>query len=161
MSSPVLVEDKKNPLYRGMTKPLTTISLLLRNRFSVEWMGTPSLQGQPLPSWALYPAGVAWALQEAGYAVTGMQAVYTSDVPIASGLSSSAAVEVGFAVAWQALGGWEASRMTLAQRCQRAENQYVGVSCGLMDQFASAHGVAGHAVYFDRHVMPTIRVPPR
>jgi galactokinase len=105
--------------------------------------------GRPLPSWALYPAGVAWVLQNSGYPVMGMQAVYSSNIPIGAGLSSSAAVEVGFALAWQTLGGWQVNRLTLAQLCQRAENQYVGVACGLMDQFASANGVKGHALYLD------------
>ena len=107
------------------------------------------LEGKPLPAWAYYPAGAAWALEEAGFPATGINVVYSSDVPIGAGLSSSAAVEVAFAVLWQALGGWEMDRMTLAKHCQRAENGYVGVSCGLMDQFASAHGVKGHALYFD------------
>lgn len=111
--------------------------------------GKAGLDGNPLPRWALYPAGVAWALRRAGLAVQGLEAVYTSDVPIGAGLSSSAAVEVGFAVAWQALGAWEVDRMALARLCQQAENQYVGVNCGLMDQFASVHGVEGHALYFD------------
>lgn len=107
------------------------------------------LDGLPLPSWAQYPAGVTWALQEAGLAVQGMQAVYTSDVPIGAGLSSSAAVEVAFAAAWRLLGGWKTSGLALAQLCQRAENAYVGVSSGLMDQFASACGVRDHLLYFD------------
>ena len=107
------------------------------------------LEGAPLPHWAVYPAGIAWALREAGLQVRGMQAVYTSDVPIGAGLSSSAAVEVAFAAAWRALGGWEMDNLRLAQLCQRAENGYVGVHSGLMDQFASACGVEGHALYFD------------
>lgn len=107
------------------------------------------LKGNPLPAWAMYPAGVAWALQEAGLSVRGVRAAYASDVPIGAGLSSSAAVEVGFAVLWQALGGWEYDRLKLAVLCQRAENEYVGLSCGLMDQFACAMGVAGHALFFD------------
>lgn len=107
------------------------------------------LDDRPLPAWALYPAGVSWALSEGGYKVTGLKAVYTSEVPIGAGLSSSAAVEAAFALAWQALGGWQVDRMTLAQLCQRAENEYVGVACGLMDQFASLHGVADHVLYFD------------
>jgi galactokinase len=115
--------------------------------------------GNRLPNWALYPAGVAWALEEAGFPVPGMQAVYSSDIPIGSGLSSSAAVEVAFAVAWQELGGWEASRMVVAQLCQRAENEYVGVASGLMDQFASAHGVAGRALYFDTRSLEWEPVP--
>ena len=107
------------------------------------------LDGRPLPGWALYPAGVAWSLQEAGHLLTGIKAVYTSDVPMGSGLSSSAAVEVGFGVLWEGLSDWQIDRMDLARICQRAENHYVGVSCGLMDQFASANGVHGHALYFD------------
>ena len=107
------------------------------------------LDGKPLPGWAFYPAGVAWALLKAGLRVGGMQAVYTSDVPIGAGLSSSAAVEVAFAAAWRALGGWQLGNLPLAQLCQRAENAYVGVNSGLMDQFSSACGVEGHALYFD------------
>ena len=105
--------------------------------------------GKALPNWALYPAGVAWALQSSGLAVRGMQAVYTSDVPIGSGLSSSAAVEMAFGVTWQALGGWKLDKVELAKKGQMAENQYVGVSTGLMDQFASTCGVKGHVLYFD------------
>ncbi len=121
-----------------------------RVTFSLENLkATIDIQGQPLPGWARYPAGVAWALQEASLRTVGMQAVFTSDVPIGAGLSSSAAVEVGFAVAWQALGGWDLERLQIAQLCQRAENAYVGMSCGLMDQFASACGEEGHALCFD------------
>jgi galactokinase len=107
------------------------------------------LDSQPLPTWARYPAGVAWALQNAGYAVHGMDASFTSDVPMGAGLSSSAAVELAFSVAWRELGGWQADNFTLARLSQVAENQYVGVNCGLMDQFASAMGVKDHALYFD------------
>lgn len=118
--------------------------------FSLDSLKNKSgLDGLPLPDWARYPAGVAWALQESGLSVTGAQIAYTSNVPMGSGLSSSAAVEVGFAVMWQALGGWNMEPLRLAQLCQRAENQYVGVSCGLMDQFASACGVEGHALCLD------------
>jgi galactokinase len=107
------------------------------------------LEGNPLPGWAHYPAGVAWALLEAGLEITGAQVAYTSQVPIGAGLSSSAAVEVAFAALWRAMGGWLVDNLSLARLCQRAENQYVGVACGLMDQFASACGVDGHALYFD------------
>jgi galactokinase len=106
-------------------------------------------EGKLLPTWARYPAGVAWALKSLGLQVTGMHCAFTSDVPIGAGLSSSAALEVGFAVLWQALGKWKLDRMKIAQVCQRAENNYVGVSCGLMDQFASACGEEGHALLFD------------
>lgn len=105
--------------------------------------------GQPLPRWARYPAGVAWALGAAGVQVKGIQAVFSSDVPIGAGLSSSAAVEVAFAALWTAFHGQPHDRLELARLCQKAENQYVGVNCGLMDQFASACGVADHALFFD------------
>ncbi len=105
--------------------------------------------GQALPGWAKYPAGVAYVLRQVGLQVSGIHALYTSDVPIGAGLSSSAAVEVGFGVVWKALEGWAMEPITLAQLCQRAENQYVGMSCGLMDQFACACGIEGHALYFD------------
>jgi galactokinase len=107
------------------------------------------INGEPLPSWAFYPAGTAWALQEAGLALTGFDGAFTSDIPIGAGLSSSAAVEVAFAAMWQKLGGWQIDPVKLAQLCQRGENHYVGVNSGLMDQFASVNGVAGHALYFD------------
>ncbi len=107
------------------------------------------LKGSVLPGWAVYPAGVAWVLRKHGLAVKGIDAAFTSNVPIGAGLSSSAAVEVAFASLWRELGGWDADQMTLARLCQEAENKYVGVNCGLMDQFASAHGVEGHALYFD------------
>jgi galactokinase len=58
-------------------------------------------------------------------------------------------VEVAFGALWRATGGWQVDNLALAQLCQRAENQYVGVACGLMDQFASACGVDGNALYFD------------
>jgi galactokinase len=107
------------------------------------------LNGHPLPDWALYPAGIAWILKQTGLHLNGMQAVYTSDIPIGAGLSSSAAVEVAFATTWQALSGWELHKLALAKLCQRAENEYVGVSSGLMDQFASACGVEGRVLCFD------------
>lgn len=105
--------------------------------------------GSPLPDWARYPAGVMWALGEAGLETLAMDAVFASDVPRGSGLSSSASVEMAFGVAWQQLGGWPLAPMELAKLGQRAENQYVGVNCGIMDQFASACGVENRLLLLD------------
>ncbi len=105
--------------------------------------------GAQLPTYALYPAGVAWALQQNDLDICGIDAVYTSNIPIGAGLSSSAAVELAFALAWKALVGWKLDRMDLARVCQQAENKYVGVNSGLMDQFACAFGEKDRALYLD------------
>lgn len=118
-----------------------------------------TVNGKPLPTWATYPASIAWVLEQHGIRVQAIEASFTSNVPMGSGLSSSAAVEVGFAVLWQTIGGWELDRITLAKLCQEAENRYVGVNCGLMDQFASANGVEGHALYFDTRTLAWHPVP--
>lgn len=115
--------------------------------------------GKPLPHWALYPAGIAWVLPQHGLSVTGFEATFSSQVPIGSGLSSSAAMEVGFAALWRAMGGWQIDDMKLAQLCLESERRYVGVNCGLMDQFASANGVEGHALYFDTRSLEWRPVP--
>src|SRR5690606_41756856 len=106
---------------------------------------------------------VAWARQARGLAVPGMDAVLMSDVPRGAGLSSSAAVEVAFATAWQRLGGWRLPPMDLALICQRAENEYVGVNSGIMDQFASACGRAEHALLLDCRTpeWQPVPLPPR
>jgi galactokinase len=102
-----------------------------------------------LPSWARYPAGVARVLAGRGLAVSGADVALASDVPIGAGLSSSAAVEVAFALSWKALGSWSMSSLELARLCQEAENRFVGVACGLMDPFTSIHGKRGHALLLD------------
>lgn len=139
---------------------LAALDLNERVSFNLGNLGEKiDVNGQPLPAWARYPAGVAHVLQQEGLAVKGMRAVFTSDVPIGAGLSSSAAVEVAFAVTWRALGGWKRAALQIARLCQRAENQYVGVNCGLMDQFASACGKEGHALYFDTRSLEWQPVP--
>jgi galactokinase len=102
-----------------------------------------------MPAWAKYPAGVARSLRERGMQTKGMRAVITSEVPRGAGLSSSASVELAFAVAWQSLGAWHLAPMEMALTCQRAENEYVGVNCGIMDQATSACGEAGRLLVLD------------
>ena len=117
------------------------------------------LEGQSLPHFALYPAAVAWACQQAGLPVMGMEASYSSNIPIGSGLSSSAAVEVAFAEAFKTLGKWDIDRMTLVKLTQQAENDYVGVNSGIMDQFAVLFGQKDHALYLDTATLAWEAVP--
>lgn len=117
------------------------------------------LDGSPLPEWGLYPAGVMWALMEEGIATPAIKAIFTSNVPRGSGLSSSASVEMAFAVAWQTLGGWSLPPMKRALLGQKAENKYVGVNCGIMDQFSSACGVENRLLLLDCRSLEWITLP--
>ncbi len=106
-----------------------------------------------------YVKGVAWALQDAGYALRGFEGVMKGDVPIGSGLSSSAALELATARTFAAVSGlaWDAPHM--ARLSQKAENQWVGVNCGIMDQMISAVGQAGYAVLIDCRSLATDTAP--
>jgi galactokinase len=99
--------------------------------------------------WWDYPLGVAWALQQSGYRLRGANLYVLGDVPVGAGLSSSAAIEVCVGYALLDLSGHAIDRTRLAVLCQRAENEFVGARCGIMDQFISCHGQAGHAVLLD------------
>jgi galactokinase len=100
--------------------------------------------------WSSYVEGVAIALRAAGFVLPGANLVIDSTVPIGSGLSSSAALEVAVAMALVQVSGQAApSSVDLARICQRAENETVGARCGIMDQYASVHGVAGQALQLD------------
>jgi galactokinase len=115
--------------------------------------------GNDLPGWALYPAGVAWSMMQSGVKLRGLDGRFSSTVPIGSGLSSSAAMEVAFAAAWNSISNGGLDNTQIALLSQKAENQYVGVNCGIMDQFASANGVEGHAIYLDTRTLEFHPVP--
>ena len=99
--------------------------------------------------WSNYQRGVAYVLQQEGFRLPGIKAVIGGDVPIGAGLSSSAAVEVAMALAFQLLGGFEIERPRLALLCQRAENEFVGMRCGIMDQFTSLLARENCALFLD------------
>lgn len=106
--------------------------------------GTPSASG-----WQAYVFGVIWALREAGYQVPPLDIAVDSTVPAGAGLSSSAALECAVALSISDHYGFDLSRKELARLAQHAENDFVGMPCGLMDQMASMVSTAGHALYFD------------
>jgi galactokinase len=99
--------------------------------------------------WANYPLGVVEQFTRAGYAVRGFEATIESDVPAGAGLSSSAAFEVATAGLLMKLHGWKIPPLEVAKLCQRAENEFVGVRSGLLDQATSVFGRADHLVYLD------------
>ena len=109
--------------------------------------------------WGAYPAGVAWALREAGYAVPGACIAIDSDVPAGAGLSSSAALECATALALTELAGLAVPRPELVAIARRAENEFVGVPTGIMDQSASLLCQAGHALLLDCRSLATAQVP--
>lgn len=103
----------------------------------------------PRGDWVSYVAGLAWALTLEGWDLPGMDLVVAADLPIGAGLSSSAALEVAVARAFSQVSGVAWNPEAVARLCQRAENDFVGVHCGLMDQFASAVSRAGTALLLD------------
>jgi galactokinase len=109
--------------------------------------------------WAAYPAGVAWALGQAGVELGGADLVVDGDVPAGSGLSSSAALECATATALADLHDAGLDRAALAGLARRAENEVVGVPSGVMDQMVSMLGRAGHALFLDTRSLATEQVP--
>jgi galactokinase len=109
--------------------------------------------------WGEYVKGVAWALQEAGYALQGWEGVVSGDVPIGSGLSSSAALEMAAARVFALVSDLTWDPPAIARIGQRAENEWVGMNCGIMDQMISAAGKAGHALLIDCRSLETRPVP--
>ena len=99
--------------------------------------------------WSDYPLGVISILAGEGNTIPGFSLSLWGDVPLGSGLSSSAAVEVATALAVTSLIGVSYPGPVLARLCQRAENEFVGSSCGIMDQFISANGAKDHALLLD------------
>jgi len=108
-----------------------------------------SLPAAATGHWSDYPLGVLTILSGAGYQIPPLSLSLWGDVPLGSGLSSSAAVEVATATAVLGLLGAEIPGPQLARLCQRAENEFVRANCGIMDQFISANGKENHALLLD------------
>ncbi len=109
--------------------------------------------------WSNYVRGVAWALREAGQPIAGADLLISNDVPMGAGLSSSAALEVSTGFALLRLSHLEMDRGQLARICQRAENEYVGMRCGIMDQLVACRGRRAHALLIDCRTLEIEPVP--
>lgn len=119
-------------------------------------LGTKEEDGAP---WAGYLRGVAWAMGQRFSQLDGWEGVSASDIPIGAGLSSSASFELAIAGAFAASGDmeWDPKRMALI--CHKAEVEWVGVNCGMMDHLASAEGQAGHALLIDCRSLESESIP--
>jgi galactokinase len=113
----------------------------------------------PRGDWSDYVIGTAIALENSGRRLRGANLVVSGNVPLGSGLSSSAAIEVSTGAALLNVSGHTIDRMQLALACQRAENEFVGARCGIMDQFISAHGQTGHALMLDCRSLEATALP--
>lgn len=103
----------------------------------------------PEGRWSDYVQGVAAMLEKSGFRLGGANVLVSSKVPIGAGLSSSAALEVAVGFALLDLNGFAVDRKLLASICQRAENEFVGARCGIMDQFIGCHGEKGQCLLLD------------
>lgn len=103
----------------------------------------------PDNAWSNYIRGMAWSLLQDGHHLIGMDAVIAGDIPIGAGMSSSAALEVAIGYTLLQLSDAEIDRASLALSAQRAENDFVGMRCGIMDQFISCLGQVKHALMID------------
>ena len=140
------------------TRTITMAVTSLPNR--VTSVSLNSLADYKDLAWGNYQCGVAYILLQAGYPLVGCDLLYHANLPYGAGLSSSAAIEVSTAICLAKMGGTEQLVMEdIALLCQKAENQYVGVMCGIMDQFISAVGRKDHALFLNCDTLDYQYVP--
>ncbi|MEN3310522.1 MAG: galactokinase [Micromonosporaceae bacterium] len=121
--------------------------------------GTGDLTPGAVPGWAGYVAGVVWSLRESGRTPPGARLAIHSDVPVGAGLSSSAALECSVLAALADLGGLDLPVVDRPRLAQRAENDYVGMPCGIMDQSAAVLCHEGHALFLDCRSLAVDHIP--
>ncbi len=134
------------------------VALDLGGRCS-EFSLTVPIEHDDANKWSNYIRGVAWGLRQRGIDLPGLDVALQGNVPIGSGLSSSAALEVCTATTFQVFAGFEMSKVDLARLCQQAENDFVGVKSGIMDQFISTLACEGYALLIDCRDLSYQNVP--
>jgi galactokinase len=122
--------------------------------FDIADLTPGSVQG-----WPAYAAGVAWAFAQHGLPPRGLDAAMAGNLPLGAGLSSSAALEIAFAAAFRQVSEIDLPNLQMARLAQAAENHYVGVNCGIMDQITSACAEPGSALFLDCRSLDYRRVP--
>jgi galactokinase len=125
------------------------VRLYSQNLAAESTFSLDQLQADPQQRWSNYVRGVAAMLRAEKFPLQGFDGVIHSTVPMSSGLSSSAALECATATIFETLGGWKLDPVKKALLCQRAENQFVGVNCGILDQYTSCAGREGCALLLD------------
>lgn len=133
---------------------LVSVDFEDQTRFTLDTLDDPEL-----PAWSRYPRGAMWWLAAQGIAVPGFDAVMGGDIPVGAGLSSSAAVEVVMIELGLALAGASLSKQAIALGGVEVEHRFIGMPCGVMDQMASAMGVAQHALLIDCRSLETTPIP--
>lgn len=107
-------------------------------------------QESEMKGWTRFPSGMAWIIERAGHSInTEVEAIVVSDLPTGAGVSSSAAMEMAFAMLWNEMDSLGISNKNLALLGQSCEHRFIGVQCGVMDQMASALGKEDHAMFLD------------
>lgn len=137
----------------------TTIVRSTQRPDEVVTFSAATVEPGEVTGWGAYVAGVVWALREAGYDVGDAAIVIDSDVPQGAGLSSSAALECAVSQTWSDLFDLGVDRMEQARLAQRAENEFVGTPCGIMDQMVALHARAGHALFLDTRSLEMSHLP--
>lgn len=127
--------------------------------YSADFDEKEPLNEQNEGSWPDYPRGVIWAVKQAGYEIGNVNAAFAGNVPLGSGLSSSAAIEAATVLALDALFGLGIGRKEMASLCMKAENEFVGVQSGIMDQYASLLCKEGHALLVDCRSLDEENIP--
>jgi galactokinase len=135
------------------------LRLASASRHAVEQTDLADLDPGRAEGWTAYVAGTVWAMRESGIDVPGLDIAVVGDVPLGAGLSSSASLECAVALAVNDLSRAGLDRTTLAGLARHAENDYVGMPCGVMDQMASMHGLADHLVFLDTRSLVVEHVP--